>query len=256
MYGQYNRREYVHPDPLEYLYGYPETRDREVVGLIASSLAYGRVAQILKSVSAVLDAVGPGPADFTLGSTEREIRKSLEGFKHRFTTGADVASMLCGAGRAIRKHGSLNACFNAGLSPSDTDVVPALRRFAAEITGLAGCPCDFLLPSIEKGSACKRLNLYLRWMVRRDEVDPGGWQGVSPAMLLIPLDTHMHRTGLALGFTTRRQAGLRTAMEITEGFRVIAPDDPVRYDFCLTRLGIRTGLSLDDFLARIDEEQG
>jgi uncharacterized protein (TIGR02757 family) len=246
----------VHPDPLEFLYDYPDVRDREVVGLIASSLAYGRVAQILKSVAAVLDAVGTQPAEFIAGSTQNEISRALDGFKHRFTTGGDITMLLCGAGRAIAKHGSLNACFTGCLSPGDIDVVRALGRFVSEVTGLAGCPCDFLLPSTSKGSACKRLNLFLRWMVRRDSVDPGGWQGVDPSLLVIPLDTHMYRTGLALGMTARRQAGLRTALEITEGFRRIAPRDPVRYDFSLTRLGIRTGVSLDDFLARIDEMQG
>ncbi|MBW2545477.1 MAG: TIGR02757 family protein, partial [Deltaproteobacteria bacterium] len=95
------------------------------------------------------------------------------------------------------------------------------------------------VPLPAKGSACKRLNLFLRWMVRRDDVDPGGWDDIPPSKLVIPLDTHMHRICLAFGFTKRKQADMKTALEITDSFRAIVPDDPVRYDFALTRLGIR-----------------
>lgn len=246
----------MHPDPLEFLYDYPDVRDREVVGLIASALAYGRVAQILRSVSSVLEIAGPLPAEFVSRSTRRTLERKFEGFKHRFTTGSDMAGLLSGARTAIRKHGSLNACFTYGMSASDDTVVPALEKFACVLTASGCCPPDFLLPAAGKGSACKRLNLYLRWMVRSDEVDPGGWTGVPASILVVPLDTHMHRTGLALGLTTRKQANLRTALEITAGFRRIVPEDPVRYDFSLTRLGIRDDSSLDEFLERVEESQG
>lgn len=246
----------MHPDPLEFLYRYDEVRDREVVGLVASTLAYGRVNQILSSVEKALGVLGPEPARFVTDTSDKEVRRLFKGFKHRFTTGSDMAALLVGAGRAVQVHGSLNTCFEAGLDPRDETVVPAMERFATEVMGLAGCQCDFTLPSTAGGSACKRLNLYLRWMVRRDEVDPGGWDGISPSMLVIPLDTHMFRTGLALGMTRRKTADLKTALEITEGFRRIAPEDPVRYDFCLTRLGIREEMSLLDFLEGIEESQG
>ncbi len=95
-----------------------------------------------------------------------------------------------------------------------------------------------LLPSPGKGSACKRLNLFLRWMVRSDDVDPGGWSGVDAGKLIVPLDTHMHRMGLEVGLTRRKQADMQAALEVTRAFRTIAPEDPVRYDFALTRLGI------------------
>jgi uncharacterized protein (TIGR02757 family) len=110
--------------------------------------------------------------------------------------------------------------------------------------------CGRLLADPRDKSACKRLNLYLRWMVRRDDVDPGGWEGVRPAQLVVPLDVHMHRIGRALGLTQRQQADCRTALEVTEAFRKISPEDPVKYDFALTRLGIRDDTNLDAFLAR------
>ncbi|MCJ7774009.1 MAG: DUF2400 domain-containing protein, partial [Desulfobacterales bacterium] len=105
----------------------------------------------------------------------------------------------------------------------------------------------------QKGSACKRMNLFLRWMVRQDAVDPGGWDDVSPSKLVIPLDTHMYRIGLRLGFTTRKQMDMHTAIEITKGFQKVIPDDPVKYDFSLTRFGIRNDMNFDEFVRFLNE---
>ena len=255
LYRDYNRREFVHPDPLEFLYAYPSIRDREVAGLVASVLAYGRVTLILRSVKAVLDVMEPSPAAFVTDSSVKSLMRAFPGFKHRFTTGEELGRLLVGVKRALEERGSLNACFADGLEKGDETVVPALCRFTSELAGLSGNSCDFLLPNPGRGSACKRLNLFLRWMVRRDRVDPGGWTGVPRSKLVVPLDTHMYRVGSAFGFTTRRSADLRAATEITAGFRGIVPADPVRYDFCLTRLGIRDEMSLDDFLSTVDKKQ-
>jgi uncharacterized protein (TIGR02757 family) len=127
----------------------------------------------------------------------------------------------------------------SGLRSGDPTVVPALSAFVGNVFPEG---CDFLIPTPDRGSACKRLNLFLRWMVRRDDVDPGGWDGVPPSKLVVPLDIHMHRIALTLGLTERKQADLRTAIEITEAFRKLSPSDPVRYDFVLTRFGIRKDL--------------
>lgn len=256
LYVTYNRRELVHPDPLEFLYAYDDLSDREIVALVASYLAYGRVAQILKSVRRVLERM-PAPAEFVRGASPETLRSTLAGFKHRFTTGETLAALLSGARCAIERHGSLGACFGAGLSDRDETVLPALTAFVGELN--SGAPCHSAkheaghkppLPSPAEGSACKRLNLFLRWMVRRDAVDPGGWDHVPPSKLIVPLDTHMLRIGRALRLTQRSQADIRTAQEVTAAFRAFAPDDPVRYDFALTRLGIRHDADLDGFLRR------
>lgn len=223
----------MHPDPLEFLYVYESVEDREIAGLLASALAYGKVAQILRSVGAVLGELGPSPAAFVAGSSTRHLSGMFPGFKHRFTAGEQLGALLVGVKRALEEHGSLNACFLQGMSRGDENVMPALCRFTAELTGTAPRSCDFLLPDPEKGSACKRLNLFLRWMVRHDRVDPGGWKGVPRSRLVVPLDTHMYQVGRALGFTARKSADLRAALEITRGFGRIVPDDPVRYDFSL-----------------------
>jgi len=249
LYATYNRRECVHPDPLEVLYEHGDPRDREIVGLVAASLAYGRVRSILNSVSSALERM-PSPGRFLTDATPESLKEAFADFKHRFATGKQLAALLLGAKRLIERYGSLNACFVARLSDEDETVIPALTAFATELRLAADGLDDHLLPCPERGSACKRLNLFLRWMVRRDEVDPGGWQGVSPAKLIVPLDTHMHRICRALGLTARRQADLKAAEEITAGFRSFAPEDPVRYDFALTRLGIRRDADLNEFLKR------
>jgi uncharacterized protein (TIGR02757 family) len=246
LYRRYNRRKYVHPDPLEFLYRYPGIRDREVAGLIASSLAYGRVAQILKSVEAVLSRMGRSPVRFLQKSSEQQLVKTFHGFKHRFTTDTELVSLLCGVKRVIAEHGSLNSCFVAGLKRADMTILPALAGFTAAL----GCCGKYLVPVPESGSACKRLNLFLRWMVRKDAVDPGGWKGVPKEKLIVPLDTHMAKIGRALGMTGRRTPDIRMALEITEWFRRREPEDPVKYDFTLTRFGIRSDMRMSDLLDR------
>ena len=238
LYVKYNRREFVNPDPLQFLYDYPDVRDREVAGLIASSLAFGRVAQIVRSVGIVLRRLEPSPTAFLEAAAPGSIRTMFGDFIHRFVTGADLAEMLLAVKRVIRRYGSLHMCFLNGFDADDETVLPALAAFVSELSAETNGRRNYLLPSPERGSACKRLNLFLRWMVRKDDVDPGGWHEVSPSMLIVPLDVHMHRACRALGLTERKGADMRTAVEITDAFREIAPEDPVRYDFCLTRPGI------------------
>ena len=242
LYERYNRRQWVHPDPLEFLYEYSGQGDREVMGVIASSLAYGRVCQILKSVDKVRERMGPSPHRFVMEATSSSLRTTFRHFKHRFTSGEELAMLLEGLGHVISRYGSLYNCFLSGFSEEHRDILPALSALVRALSLRFRGRCNSLLPSPEKGSACKRLNLFMRWMVRRDRVDPGGWYDISPEKLIVPLDTHMHRIGLSLGLTRRKNADMRTALEITRAFRSIAPEDPVRYDFALTRFGIRSDL--------------
>jgi uncharacterized protein (TIGR02757 family) len=239
LYTQYNRREFIHPDPLEFVHRYPDPQDREIVALVASSLAYGRVHQILKSVSEVLNRMGESPSKFVMEQSSRSFQMVFEDFRHRFTGGDQLAGLLYGIRQTIRRKRSLQACFAAHCQPNDDSILFALNGFVEELRAEIPCEMNMLLPSPAKGSACKRLNLFLRWMVRSDEVDPGGWKLPEPSKLIVPLDTHMHRISLDAGLTQRKQADLQTALEVTRAFRTIAPQDPVRYDFALTRLGIR-----------------
>lgn len=246
LYRRYNRRRYVRPDPLEFVWEYDAPADREVTGLIASALAYGRVATIKENVAKVLSILGDRPAEGLANARGGELHRKLEGFRHRFASGAAVADLLEGAREMIRSAGSLHSAFLEGWSSEDADVLPALEKFCLRLVS-QGKP-GHLVPIPSRGSACKRMHLFLRWMVRRDAVDPGGWDAVSPASLLVPLDVHMHRICTRLGLTARKTADLRAAREVTAAFAQWIPDDPVRYDFVLTRFGIRGDMDLEGFL--------
>ena len=239
LYSYYNRKKFVHPDPLEFLYTYEDIKDRELVALIASSLAYGRVMQILKSVSAVLDIMSPSPYNFIINISGKELLKKFKGFKHRFTTDEHISMMLLGAKKMIEEDGSLYQAFMSGYKKKDENIIPALSTFVERLNDFSGKDKNSLISLPCRGSACKRHHLFLRWMVRKDLVDPGGWDLVDSAKLIIPLDTHMHRLGTGMKMTGRKQADIQTAVEITDAFKKIVPEDPVKYDFSLTRLGIR-----------------
>ena len=241
LYQRFNRREFVHPDPLECLYRYDDLRDREIAALVASSLASGRVAQILRSVSMVLEIM-QAPHEYLKRATRETLRRDFRDFKHRFTTGEELALMLCGVKGLLERYGSLQESFAAGLKRGHETVIPALSAFVSRLADAAGGAFGPFIPSPVDGSACKRLNLFLRWMVRRDEVDPGGWDNVPASKLVVPLDIHLHRISLRMKLSERKQKDMRTALEITAAFKTFAPEDPVRYDFVLTRLGIRNVL--------------
>ena len=238
LYTRFNKREFIHPDPLEFLYNYSDPMDREIAGIIASSLAYGKVGQILKSVKRVL-AMLPVPRESLARLNLPELLDIFEGFRHRFTTGRELAIFLLGIKKIIEAHGSLENHLMSCISPSDTTIIPALCRFTQVICAASNVKTMYLLPDPARGSACKRPLLFLRWMIRRDQVDPGGWSGISPSMLVVPLDTHMFRIAKGLGFTCRNHADLRASIEITNKFKEINPNDPTKYDFVLTRFGIR-----------------
>ena len=239
LYLKFNDRRYVHPYPLEFLYNYKNPQEMEVVGLIAASLAYGQVRQILKSVSFVLKNLGKNPSSFLKFSSENELENIFSSFKHRFTTGSELAKFLSNIGKVLKKYGSLNECFLNSFK-QEKDIIPSLLHFIKELR-LGDYTCyNSLLPIPSGKCAYKRMNLYLRWMIRKDNIDCGCWQGILPKNLVIPLDIHMHRISALYGFTQRKQADIKTALEVTEAFKKYAPDDPVKYDFALTRLGIQS----------------
>jgi len=238
-YIEYNKKKWVHPDPLEFLYNYPDLKDREIVGLVASSLAYGNVKQILRSVSLVLDKLTLSPHDFLLSVNDRKLEKLFFNFKHRFTTSVELIEFLLAVREVLRQFGSLEKLFLKGYDDSHETVLPALTCFIRELYSQMESSKNSLLPMPDKGSACKRLNLFLRWMVRKDAVDPGGWDNVCASKLIVPLDVHMHRISTVLKLTASKHNSMKTAVEITKHFVSFCPDDPVKYDFSLTRIGIQ-----------------
>ncbi len=244
IYLQYNKREYVNPDPLLFLYDYPEKKDREIAGFIAACFAYGRVEQIMKTVSYILGKLGPSPFYYLISRTKKDIANDFKGFRYRFANDVHLISLLCGIREVLNRFVSLENCFYAEMTPEDETVLPGLIFLSGQIN--KNQEIGHLLADPQKKSACKRSLLYLRWMVREDQVDPGGWGEARPSQLIIPLDTHMYKIGKMLDFTRRKSPDMKTALEITRGFKKVSREDPVKYDFCLTRFGIRKGLSMDD----------
>ena len=214
--------------------------EREVGGLIAATLAFGNVVAIRRSITRVFDALDGAPAHAADTLDERVLSRRLAGFVHRVYRGEHVATMLAGAGRLRAEHGSLGAALASRIeTPTTEGLVDALARWSAVLRGPDPARgLAHLMPDPAKGSASKRLFLYLRWMVRRDDgVDLGLWP-ISPSLLVIPVDTHVHRIARNLGLTRRTDASLRTALEITAALARLNPDDPVRYDFALCHLGV------------------
>jgi len=248
MYRCYNRPQYVDPDPVSVVRRYGSLADREVAAVVASCLAYGRAAQIVKSVRIVLDPMGDSPAEYIVRSSPRDIRDLCEGFRHRFTDAGDLYDLLYSIRTILIDHGSIETVFSSGYSGRPGRVIEGLSRLSEALRSASGSRKNSLLPDISLGSACKRYNLFLKWMVRNDGIDPGGWTCVTPAELLIPLDTHMHRICLELGLVRRKAADMGAVIEATESFRLIAPEDPTRYDFTLTRFGIRPDLRVSDLI--------
>ncbi len=244
IYEKYNRRKFVHPDPLEFIYRFDHKEDIEIAGIIASSLAYGSVFQILKSVETALDLLEWKPSHSLKHLSKTAIKKRFNGFRYRFTSGDMMGEFLCAIKTIIEQYGSLEDCFLNGYRKSHDTFLPALTAFADNF--INEFHPGYLIPHPSKGSACKRFCLFLRWMIRNDEVDIGCWKALPFAKLIIPLDTHMFKIGTMLGFTTRKHASMKTSLEITEGFKTINKNDPVKYDFSLTRYGIREELTIAD----------
>ena len=245
LYTRYNRREFIGSDPLQFVYEYSNQADMEVVALLAADLAYGRVQQIHKSLADLLGRMGESPYAFVRNFSKAE-RKILADFKHRFTTGRDISDLLQLLKNVFEQNGSIEKYFLLGYNKNDENILPSLSRFCDSLrekyaglhNGQVSRGLNYLLASPTDGSVCKRLNLFLRWMVRDDDVDLGLWKSVDKARLIIPVDVHMARLCGILGFHDRKTVSLSTALEITKSFSKIEPADPVKYDFALTRVGI------------------
>ncbi len=245
LYSKYNHRDLIKPDPLQFVYRYDNPSDMEVAAFLAADLAYGRVEQIQKSLTNLFERMGESPYAFIKDFGKAE-QKSLKGFKHRFTTDRDISELLMLLKKVLNQYVGIEEFFIQGYSPRDINIVPALSKFcnslldmyAAEHNGNISRRLKYLLVNPAKGSACKRLNLFLRWMVRDDDVDTGLWKAIDKAQLIVPVDVHMGRLCRILGLYNRKVVSLTTAIKITEGFAEIEPGDPVKYDFALSRIGI------------------
>lgn len=250
VYDRYHRPEYLGSDPLVVVRGFDDPADREVAALFAALLAYGNVKQINASLLRLFEAMDGHPHRFIENFKMPAARRAMRGFKHRFADENDILCLCWLLHQAIKKQ-SLEAGFRAGIDSTETDLAHAAGCFVDYLQSFKFTPhfdrtamlsrssFKHLMPRADKGSACKRIHLFLRWMIRADDgIDLGLWRGISPALLLVPIDTHVMRLSRNLGFTQRQTASLQFSREVTARLRSIAPDDPVRFDFSLCRLGI------------------
>lgn len=227
-------------DPIELVHGYEDPIDREVVAYLAAALAFGRVGSLVPKARALLDGLGPRPAQRLAAERVRAPR----GWVHRWISARDVDWLYEAVGRALREDGSLLASARAAQPEEADDLLPAMAGLAARLRGAALGSVDtqgkqWLAPKADGSGAAKRLCLLFRWLVRPDDgVDFGLWSELGAHRLTVALDTHVARIGRYVGLTERRSPGWAMAREITDNLRRIDPEDPTRFDFALSHLGI------------------
>jgi uncharacterized protein (TIGR02757 family) len=243
LYADFDYAGRVERDAIRFPIRYPDPRDREVVALLTACLAYGRVDLFSSALERVWAVMGASPARFVLSFDPRRDAALFSDFLYRFNRPRDVAAFCLAVRQVLESHGSLESCFLAGDPASAGPLAPALEAFARAFLeadldsvfprGRLSRGYRHLFPLPSAGGPCKRLQLFLRWMVRREPPDFGLWRRVSPARLLVPVDTHVENMSRAIGLTRRRSRTWKMAEEITANLAAIDPADPVKFDFAL-----------------------
>jgi len=229
----------IEPDPLQLVLRYTDPRDQEIAGLLSGAFAYGRADIVVRNVGRVLDRMVPSPYEYLVNFDSAEGKRRFAGFAHRFHKTPELVSLLTCIAAAIHDHGTLGELFRACYRDEDDDIGPSLTRFVDALIGNRRTKAlDYLLTSPANHSACKRMNLFLRWMVRRTPPDLGIWDFVDPAKLVMPVDTHIHRIATFLGLNNRKSPDWKAARALTDRLATFDRTDPVRYDFAICRLGI------------------
>jgi uncharacterized protein (TIGR02757 family) len=264
FYRQYDFRGRLTHDPIQFPRRYRRKGDIEAAGFIASCFAYGRVDLFKPVVERVLSAMGPSPHGF-LTDFKVQRRGLFSGIAYRFNRTDDVVALIYVMGEILRRHGSLEGLFKSFYSPTDPHTGAALAGMveaflAVDTSAVYGSPVKprglmQFFPSPRSGSACKRANLFLRWMIRRRDIDLGIWRGIPGGKLVVPLDTHILRVSRCLGFTRRKSGDWKAALEITSALRRLDPEDPLKYDFALCHAGI-AGLCGGDVCAEGRRREG
>jgi uncharacterized protein (TIGR02757 family) len=238
LYKKYNHKQFIPPDPLQFVYHYKDKPDMEIAGFLSAMFAYGAVEQIQKFLTALFTKMGESPSAFIKDLSAKD-KKLFEPLKYRFNTSDDIITLLQSLKKVLKKYDSLENLFLACYNPSDANIVPAAGKFinALNISNISP-GLKFLVSDPANGGTCKRLFLFLRWMVRNDEVDSGLWRKIDKSKLIVPVDVHMGRLSKIVGLHNKKTLNLKTAIEVTNAFASISPQDPVKYDFALCRIGI------------------
>lgn len=248
FYRDYDFKGRLSHDPIEFPHQYKNPRDVEVSAFIASSLAYGKVELFKPVVKKILSKMGVNPYEFLLEFSMKRHSRLFEGIKYRFNENEDLMAFVLILNKTLTANGSLENIFLKFFKSDSLTIEEGLAGFVSSMLQINTSPVygkDIrpaglrqLFPSPVNGSACKRANLFLRWMVRDRDIDFGIWKGVQKNKLIIPLDTHIARISRCLGFTKRKSQDWKMAAEITESLKKFDPEDPLKYDFALCHHGI------------------
>jgi len=238
---RYNQPVFIENDPISIPRRFSKRQDIEISGFWVAMIAWGQRKTIIKSADALLERMDGAPHDFILNHTEAD-RARFEDFYHRTFQALDALYFLAFLQDFYRKNESLEQAFTRHLPSGAVHTEAALRGFHELFFSLPEAPhrTKKHVATPARKSTCKRLNMFLRWMVRRDEngVDFGLWRGIHPRQLLIPLDVHVDRVARRLGLLTRKQTDWLSVLELTEVLRRLDPEDPVKYDYALFGLGV------------------
>jgi len=236
-----NRPSFIPNDPITIPHRFNKKQDIEIAGFFAAIMAWGNRKTIINKCSDLLERMDNAPHDFVLNSSNQELKR-LEGFVHRTLNDTDVLFLIEFLSRWYSANPSLEQAFSSTLDSGDPTVENALKGFYNKVfTG------EWIsertrkhIASPSKKSACKRLNMFLRWMVRSDQkgVDFGIWKTIKPSQLVCPLDIHVYRVANNLKILDRKAMDWKAATDLTKALRVLDPLDPVRYDFALFGLGV------------------
>lgn len=248
FYREYDFQKRLLHDPIEFPHRYKDPRDIEVSGFIASSLAYGRVDLFKPVIEKILSKMGKSPYEFLLAFDLKKHRKLFQGISYRFNKNEDILCMIFILHKILEKYSSLEDLFMKFYKPDALNIREALKGAVETmlntdtsiVYGKDIRPAGLLqfFPSPDKGSTCKRSNLFLRWMIRDRDIDLGIWKGIPKDKLVVPLDTHIAKISKCLGFTSRNAQDWKTAVDITEALKKFDPEDPLKYDFALCHHGI------------------
>jgi uncharacterized protein (TIGR02757 family) len=238
-------RKFSSKDPVWVLHRFSDARDIEIMGLITASYSYGHVDQINRFTDKLLERIGNKPYEFTINFSKRKDKKFLEGLNYRFNTSGDLMSLFEAIRTTVIDYGSLKTLFLSSYNENSENVVDALSNFTLSLyefsnhaNGDGRNYFNFLLSSPVNKSTCKRMNLYLRWMVRKDEIDTGLWSEIGTSKLIMPVDVHVARAAKNLNLVKRKSVDLKFALELTETLKKFDSEDPVKYDFSLCHIGI------------------
>ncbi len=241
---RYNTPDFIAGDPVSVPHRFSRLQDREITGFWAATLAWGQRKTIIQNANRLVELMDGAPHDFILNHREEDRARFLD-FKHRTFQATDTLWFLEFFQQYYRQNHSLETAFARHLGAGDPTVEKALRGFHRDFFDHPYAPerTRKHVATPERGSTCKRLNMFLRWMVRSEPagtagVDFGLWTQIRPAQLLIPLDVHVERMARRLGLLERKQTDWTAVLELTENLRAFDPEDPVKYDFALFGLGV------------------